>query len=307
MTSNGLARDDVETIAAFLDRRLSEVERQAFLERLDRDQALYEVFVETVRYREQEEATIAPVVEHPSARPSRSVAVPAAAAALIAAAVVTPFLLRSAIDLSTGRLSQQLTANRSFYDRVEDQWYAQWDTFRGITGEQGIDDTAFRVGVRMVDLTVALRLGSDDDSRLLTGEIDHLLADSRYGDIRLLLDVDVRSLLDEGGQTDQLLLRVQEIDTALGEFFGDTPPAYALGKWTEAGRLAVTSDNRGLLEGRHFRRSLSGFRDRPWSEEVARQLEEIARLLAVPRSQVDYGALESSFKAILRSSQPVLL
>ena len=50
MTTSNLAPKDAELIAAFVDRRLPKEERQAFMERLDSDEALYEVFVETVRY-----------------------------------------------------------------------------------------------------------------------------------------------------------------------------------------------------------------------------------------------------------------
>lgn len=45
---------DQELLAAFIDRRMSEVDRRAFMKRLDQEEALYEVFTETVRYRDQE-------------------------------------------------------------------------------------------------------------------------------------------------------------------------------------------------------------------------------------------------------------
>ncbi len=52
MIDRGIEPGDSELIAAFLDGRLSNSERREFLERLDRDEALYEVFAETVRYRQ---------------------------------------------------------------------------------------------------------------------------------------------------------------------------------------------------------------------------------------------------------------
>jgi hypothetical protein len=53
MPNSGLEPRDQELIAAFIDRRMPAEERRAFIERLDREEALYEVFVETVRSREQ--------------------------------------------------------------------------------------------------------------------------------------------------------------------------------------------------------------------------------------------------------------
>lgn len=65
MKDRGLEPGDAEMIAAFLDRRLSDRERRDFMERLDRDEALYELFVETVRHREGSAG--ARVLEHPAA------------------------------------------------------------------------------------------------------------------------------------------------------------------------------------------------------------------------------------------------
>ena len=53
MTPSGPTPKDLETIAAFIDQRLSPEEREEFMRRLDAEEALYEVFVETVRYREE--------------------------------------------------------------------------------------------------------------------------------------------------------------------------------------------------------------------------------------------------------------
>lgn len=54
MTDPKLAPSDLELLAAFIDQRLSGAERRAFLERLEVDERLYEVFVETVRTRDEE-------------------------------------------------------------------------------------------------------------------------------------------------------------------------------------------------------------------------------------------------------------
>ena len=68
MTHSGLDPRDQELIAAFIDQRMSPVDRQAFMQRLDEEGDLYEVFVETVRFRDQEAGRPATVVEHPAMR-----------------------------------------------------------------------------------------------------------------------------------------------------------------------------------------------------------------------------------------------
>ena len=95
----GVSGRDLETIAAFIDRRLSAEERRAFMRRLDTEEELYEVFVETVRYRDQSAAGQAEVAEHPSS--SRRWPLLAAAAAIVVVAV-TPVVL---LNLPAGRYS----------------------------------------------------------------------------------------------------------------------------------------------------------------------------------------------------------
>lgn len=56
--------EETEIIAAYLDRRLSAEEGRILLECLEGDQALYEVFVETLRSRERQMRIAARVIEH---------------------------------------------------------------------------------------------------------------------------------------------------------------------------------------------------------------------------------------------------
>ena len=67
MSERKPSTEDLETLAAFLDQRLPPEERQAFLLRLDSEEALYEVFVESARELGDTPATVAP-----AAPPSRA-------------------------------------------------------------------------------------------------------------------------------------------------------------------------------------------------------------------------------------------
>jgi len=143
----GVSGRDLETIAAFIDRRLSAEERRAFMRRLDTEEELYEVFVETVRYRDQSAAGQAEVAEHPSS--SRRWPLLAAAAAIVVVAV-TPVVL---LNLPAGRYAPRLVADGRLAPALDDGWLEKgWSTMRGPAPGTGEFDTAFRLGVRQVDL-----------------------------------------------------------------------------------------------------------------------------------------------------------
>ena len=123
MTTNGLTPGDAELIAAFLDKRLSETERQSFLERLDNEEALYEVFVETVRYREEEaRSSTATVVEHPAARERSRWLIPSSVAAVLALAVLGPFLLRDSAMPTGGGFPRALVEDGSIDGVLTGDW-----------------------------------------------------------------------------------------------------------------------------------------------------------------------------------------
>ncbi len=288
--NSGLSSQDLERIAAFIDRRLSPEERREFMARLDAEEQLYEVFVETVRYRDQRTGRPAEVIDHPAGRWRwRQLA---AVAALLAAAI-TPVVL---LNLPGGRYAPSLVADGLLATVLEEEWYVKsWSVMRGPAPGTDEFDTAFRLGVRQVDLEVALRLGRVEDATYLTHEIESLLDSLTLAEVMQIYYAEVRQLADE---PERALVRAEESDAQLRAFLGEAGAVYDLGQWAEAGVLAARGGNTDLLASRSFRRAPRDFPRGEWPE-LARGLDEIATLLEAPEDRMDLVRLEAAFTAIV--------
>lgn len=297
MTTRDLAPEDAELIAAFIDRRLSEKERRAFMGRLDTEEALYEVFVETVRYRDQGSDEPGEVVEHPSARGPLGRF--AAIAALLVFAVATPILIRS---LSEKSYAEMLVSDGQLDGYLEAGWYDPlWSTMRG--GSLGTSEakTAFRVGVRVVDLEVALRVGKLEDGQALAGEIERLLEGIEMSDPLRLQYGEIRRQLKEGLEPEQALRLAESVEAVLPDLFAGFVPAYELGRWTEAGKLAAQSGSTKVLRSRSFAASLKELERHDWSQDVVVSLSRLTELLSRPDGNLNRRALVDAFLSILET------
>ena len=301
MTDTGLTPGDSELIAAFLDRQLTSDERRDFLERLDREPALYDVFVETVRYRDSLVAEVAaPVARHPSS--GASWVIPTTVAALLALAVIGPFLVEEANILTGSGLGRALVEDNRLEGTLDGDWYEQgWRRTRGLTPIQSEVDSAFRIGVHSVDLEVALRTQRPQDATLLLRYIDSELRNVDFSDhLRLSYSELVRQL-EDGQPLEQALERAASTEQHTLELL-DIGYGYAFGKWAEAGKLAAQSGNQDLLRSRVFRRMLREIRDHEWTEVVDQRLDEIESMITNRDVQLDMAALEEAFTAIIDES-----
>ena len=295
MTNGGLDTRDQELIAAFIDGRMPEEERRAFMRRLDEEEGLYEVFVETVRFRDRQSGRPATVVEHPASRRWSRLA---AIAALVAVAVATPVLLRT---LGGGELVEMLAADDRLGLALGGGWFEQgWSRTRGIAPGGPETDAAFRVGVQVVDLEVALRLGRDEEAVILTRRLERDLGAIELSQPLRLCYEGIRELIAGGTPGDEALAMARSTECLFGERFPELAAANRLGGWAEAGRLAARAENRDLLESRRFGRELRDLRQvGDWDPVVATRLEEIDALLEVPAPDLDLPALAKAFTAII--------
>ncbi len=296
-SSAGLDLRDQELIAAFIDQRLSPEERAAFMRRLDEDEALYEVFAETVRFHDQEAGRPATVIAYPWGRARWWV--PAAVAAVLVVALAAALLLRG---LAGQRYAESLMASGRLAPPPGGAWYEpSWAVTRGISAALPEADAAFRAGARAIDLEVALRLGLDEDAIVLVrqlevtvGEIDFSQAlQASYDQLGEQLEADAR-----GAGPLELAERASD---QFVEQLPDLEPPYRLGRWAEAGRLAARSGNRQLLASRAFARDLRALARDEWDPPVAAALETAAGLLRAPEEGLDLDSLEAAFVAILEA------
>jgi len=260
---------DLEDIAAFLDGTLPAGQRARLTEHLASCESCYEIFAGAARFledsREPEAAPAAlpgPFERRQQPRavvPLRWWGAAAALAALLAATVgVLVVRWRGApeVALSTERLAQALASNREVIAQVP--WPGR--PKRGSGSEEGrqpaIDQQFFRLGVRFLDLRLALA-GNDREHALDTlGRLDVLL-ENFYIPLPDVRDSyrQLNTALRHGAPPASLLGKARALEEK--GFEGAIEPRFvALGRWTEACRLAGLSGQAELFHDRATRRLL---------------------------------------------------
>lgn len=182
----------------------------------------------------------------------------------------------------------------------------------GTSGPGGIEvyEAGFRVGQRIVDLDLALRLETpqvagaeasetvgilDDLSRLLTAWsfLSDLSEDYTTIRDRLLEGEDPALLLDEARRLESDLEELLILD--LDE------DAYRLGKWATAGRLAaMTGDESFFTRGRN-RRLLDQLREEV-GDDAPPELGEISRRMRGDLDDEDLQRLHELLEGVIRRS-----
>ncbi len=292
---------DLEDLAAYLDGRLSKERRALVEERLANDEDYYEIFLENVRFLEEEQSrqrrsggeVVAPAVWWRS----RRVAGPAAAAAVLVAAIGLPRLLPGPPigDLVT-RLNAQAIVDS------DDDWYSPgWDNLRGGSGPEPVtldpkqrQEIAFRIGSHTVHLAVALKAGNGEDAAHLAAKLVDFLI--RGDDPLFFLSAEAADLRAQivAGDLPGATARAARLETRLEEMLKEEEGRrYALGRWNEAGRLAALTGNAEVLADVRGRRVARGI------EEIEPFLEDLEA--ALDPTPPDFVAAQKAFSEIARA------
>lgn len=272
-TAKGVHPGD-ERLAAFVDGRLSSSEREHIVAHLASCEDCYEVFSETVSFQveadEEVEPTVlpapySPVKPSPWRRPGvwrRWVpAATLAAAAALTILVIAPWERSPrAPELPVQVIASTVTGAdtaASVRQRIDAHG---WPQTLGPESFGSAEATAFQLGVRMVELEVALTADDRDSSAILSHRIESLLENLELGEAVSHAyfggPSGLRDLLDEQVGTSELLDLHREADTVVSAATDETPSFadpfwYAFGKWAEAGYLAAASGRDD-----HFRSSV---------------------------------------------------
>ncbi len=274
---------DLEELAAFIDGRLSGERKARVEERLLRDEDYYEVFVETVEFKEHDQKSEqkgGEVVKGPAAwwRSPRVVGVASLAAAALLVVVVglrLPSQNPSAADW---------VAHLNVADIVTREYWNDpgWSRTRGTEDCDGAEDCAFPLGVRSVDLQVALVAGQRQDAKGAAARLKNLVVGADF----VWLTGSYANLQDqvEGTDFDELLAQAVQVEESLRESFVDplNSRRFALGQWAQASRLAaLTRDAEALA---------SILRDMPEvrpGDGITSQVERLENLRESPEPDFD--------------------
>jgi len=233
---------DLELLAALADGRLSGEERERAVKMLATSDDALEIFASTVR-EPRESVDVIPIVKARRWRQWQVIA-PIAAAAAIAFVALPKLLAPNGRVVPATQLAMQVAAAPRFGDAVRAGWDEhRWAVNRGVgssgpaaVGSEVESKLAFRLGVRTVDVVVALRVPDTALAGRLTGDIAETLKSvdlaqsvaARYAELRSRISTDSR---------DQSIERATEIETELRDLLRS--PAFVLGQWAEAADLAA--------------------------------------------------------------------
>jgi len=149
------------------------------------------------------------------------------------------------------------------------------------------DRTAFRVGVGLVDLRVAIEGGQRKDAvealRALRSSSGAELDSSRWSSLEKAPPKCLarENFLDELGRLER------ELSSRLD------PSALALGQWSEDSRLAAARGDRRYFAGTYFQQMLSTLDD---EQDIAHQIRALA---AAPPSRIDLQGLEKALYRLI--------
>lgn len=299
MENGSTRREELRMISDLIDGRLAGSERAEAIRRIEGDEALYEVFAETARYRESRVESR--VVSFPRRRVAIVGGLLAAALALV---VVLPRLGKGE-PLSTQALAKALTADGGLVATLAaPNWFeVRWSVMRGTTAMPDAADMAFRIGVRSIDLEVALRTRRLEQARILSERLAHLLSGL---DPPALAVVGYRQLSreieahEESASPAALLENSGALAALVAEELQLEVLNLTFGRWCEAGRLAAVSGNTELLTSDEFREFVPRLAERgDWDPEVVLEIERLRDLLQPELNDLQLAAIAVSFEAIL--------
>lgn len=298
-TAQGVHPGD-ERLAAFVDGRLPSRERERIVAHLASCEECFEVFSGTVGVQTEEAEESESVVSPPYWPAKRALwrrpvvwrrwmpAAALAAAAAVTVVIMAPWERSSpASELPVKVLASTVTGADTAATVKQGIDAHGWRQTLGPESLGTAEATAFSLGVRVVELEVALTAGDRASSEILTYRVDSLLRNVELGEVvghtYFSGPGGLRDLLGEQVPTTALLDLHREADMILssrsdeGQSFVD-PFWYAFGKWAEAGYLAAVTGREGHFrspEHQRFRRELERANLPDSIEQALDQLDEL--------------------------------
>jgi hypothetical protein len=325
---------DPEEIAAFLDGTLSRIRRARLIEHLASCERCYEVFAGAADFMGEsaEEPALLPAEPRRPFEPATGGGEPGrrdrrAAPARFhrwrwaAAAALAAVLAVAAGTLLVGWRDRQLLSTERYARHVAVSALATapfaWGrTLRGGAGEGEevpLDQTSFKLGVRLLDLRAALAAGNRESAEVALQRLGPVLKDV------VLLPPEIPKAYQEmadqlraGAVPGSLLSAASTWEKQLFQVFKDDPntPLYvAVGSWTEACRLAGEARQPGLFRDSATRRLL-GKVVAPGEDDASHLLGEapgaILRAIRadVAAGRIDPAALGKRCRSLLEQLDP---
>jgi hypothetical protein len=245
---------DLELLAALADGRLSGEERARAVRMVaDSDEAL-ELFANTVREQQVPDVKVTSIT---SARGWRQwkVVLPVAVAAALAVVMVPRLAGPSKQAGLANEYAMELAENPRFAGGLRDGWEQRgWAVTRGGTRSRtpGVPKVesglAFRLGVRTVDLQVALRRGDTALAGRMAGDVLETLRAVEFTDVVAASYTELKSKLAVDPVA-RSLDHASAADRELADLLAS--PSSGFGSWVAAADVAAQMHDAACLESRH--------------------------------------------------------
>lgn len=261
---------DLDLIAAFIDGRLGPADRERAMTLLASSDAAFEVFVDATRVRAENGDGVIPIGRSrrwlrggAGRRTTWFVLAPAAAAAVLLFVVLPRMGARSGRDTSVSATSlvgalggTDLRAAASTVGEGE----RGWSVTRGASSSLADSASAFRLGVRALDLRVAVMADDRSAADRLTGEMLDRIAGIELSQFVAARYTNLRREI-AGSQREQLLAQVSQAEDALGKLLAGRPDDafwFNFGKWSAAAELAAGARSPAFFQSDLSARVVSG-------------------------------------------------
>ena len=236
---------DVDLIAAFIDGRLTPAERERALHLLTHSDEAFEIFADALRVQgDAAGAKVLPIVVAPSWRRLRrwSVVVPAVAAAALLIAVL-PRLRGSHgerafaphAEAIVGQLAQRPDLLRMAATNGWEQ--RDWSVMRGASSALADSARDFRLGVRTVDLQVAVAIDDRQLADRLTAEMLGWIGPLQFSQVVASKYTDLRAEIASAQARERIVGDASQAEAKLGELLDSF--WFGFGKWCAGGELAA--------------------------------------------------------------------
>jgi len=296
---------DLELIAALIDGRLAGAERQRAIELVSSSEAALEIYTDALRV----QADLAPekvvaLVPRRQAGTRRWLAIaPLAAAAVLLIAIVPTVKARrdQALFASTAMsIAQPVMGRAQVPGALATGWEERnWSVTRGAASRLVESTVAFRLGVRAVDLQVALVRADTVPAVRVTDEIVESLKMEPLSESVMADYSALRTRITSTAPREQVVASASRSEEAMDAFLGSR--WFDFGKWFAAGELAARTHSSEFFASNRTTRFLDWAIERgELAPSDVASLRQIRSLAAQGVSDGEYDTIRQLFLTLIQ-------
>lgn len=292
---------ELDELAAFVDGRLARDRRQRMVEHLAACAACRELFAETASLVAEQDAG-GRLLSGPW---RRRIVLATAVAASVVLLLLSPWILErvatppnSLTAITTDLVPVEAEPDRRLTAALSESWQShEWPRPRSVVSTSVLsrEEASFQLGIRIVELEIALRAGHDQLAQRLTYRLENLLTEdlldeqvayfyvSQQG-IRgqLAAGVDPRTLTQLNATAAELLREqgAPQPDAPADQFW------FELGLWARTAQLAAETNRHEFFAQRSNRRRLQDFAEQGLRSPAAASLDRLTELTENPAASM---------------------